>query len=622
MRLAEWRCQILANLSLFLMASIKPQQKFRAFIGDITLMIIWNSSFILKVDMEFSATDTIQHHNLNVSLTKAVAILPVPNSSSIHVLNISSSHFIHVVFDTLSYQGYFDKLCHAGGIFIFSDFKHVGSICSQLIAELMVNHFHKQGMRLGAYVQIILKQYVGFSRIMARFRFSISKCIGYVNLLANTAFSAQTYSRITGAWVKQYPVYYDFPLAMDIKYKTMFWEDNLSHHPSAQAFWETLHVKRESGFCLSIQVVYFDHISYISQPKTMLYLSSFDKRDFSRYEVLLTYFPRLHDSVQCEDGFRLHLDTETNYTNITAQHPDDIKMLLAEAYNTKVHIPLNCLWKGLAFTVRMQATQKDLSPICFSEFGKYLYDLVQPITPSGICGIMYLVPQLYYKTYPWKEVRVSFQKPIESLSCCFYNLVVKNRGTTDCDNFVMLAMPDTITNNVLQWELKLTNLTSHLVWQGNCFRMLPYRDALLSLSIFDICLDVEIYVWGYESGCDMDIELSFAAGLNTFSKPGKLTQNHKTQERSLCSEAACYVTPAKLVNVTSNEAYSVCEGKGGHLLSINSDEEWRFITTHHMGVNSMSTLLQLLHGSIYFTGLRGQVSTVNQTKLFVTLTFQ
>ncbi len=55
-------------------------------------------------------------------------------------------------------------------------------------------------------------------------------------------------------------------------------------------------------------------------------------------------------------------------------------------------------------------------------------------------------------------------------------------------------------------------------------------------------------------------------------------------------------------------------GKRGHLFSINSDVEWRFITTHHMRVNSMSTLLQLLHASMYFTGLRGQVSSVGQNK--------
>ena len=223
-RLAEWHCQVLTNLSLFHLASTKHQEKFHASIGEITLIIMWNSSFNLNFNMGFLVTDQIRHQNLNVSFTKTITVHPVTNTPSVHVLNIRSLRFIQVTFERLSYEGYFDKLCQVGGIFIFSDFKHVGSICSQLIAKLMVNHYHKQGMRLGAYVQIVVKQYTKLSRIMATFHFSTSKCIGYVNLLANMLFGAHAYSPITGALVRRYPVYYDFPLAMDVKYKTPFWK--------------------------------------------------------------------------------------------------------------------------------------------------------------------------------------------------------------------------------------------------------------------------------------------------------------------------------------------------------------------------------------------------------------
>ena len=624
-RLAEWHCQVLSDLFLSHMAYNKPHKKVRASIGDLTLIIMWNTSFPsglflkakLHIDIELSGTDTIQYQNISPQGNETISVFPDPNMPSFHVLNINSMYsddFIHLIIDTLSYEGYFTELCYSGGIFIFSDSKHVGSICSHLTAELMVNHYRKRGMKLGSFVQIVVKQYARLSRITARFHLNTSKCIGYLNLLANKAFETRGYSIIRGAQVRRFPVYYDFPLDLDLKYKMTFWEERIAHHPLVQEYWETLHIKREAEFCLSIQIVYFDHITYGTSPNTMLYLSSIEKRQYSRFEVMLSYFPTLKDSFYCEDKFRLHLDTKVNYTEILAQRPDDVKMLTAEAYNTKIHVPVNCLWKGLAFTVQMTGVEKDVSPVCFSEFGKYLYDLIQPIMPSGICGSMYLVPNLHTKLVIWEEVRLSFQKPIGVHSCCFYNLAVRMTGRADCDYYVILAMPDFLYNKVLQWEWHLLNATVPLVWQGNCFRMAPYRDSFLGLAIFDTCLDVEIYTRNPAPGCD--IELSFSTGLQTFSKSGKLTQNDATQERSLCSEEVCYVSPAIAVNVTWNEARGACKEKGGHLASINSDEEWAFLTAHHMEKNAMSTLFQLLIAPVYFTGLRGQVNSVNENKIF------
>ncbi len=616
-RLAEWHCQMVANLSQTHTDYTKGHEKFQANIGDLTLMIIWNASLLamaspkvkLDIDIELSGTESIQYQSIFLQRNETIEVLLDPNTSSICVLNISSTQFIQIVMAALSYKGYFGEFCHSGGIFIFSDSKHVGSICSQLTAELMVNHYHKQGMRLGAFVQIVIKQYIQLSRITARFHFNKSECLGYLNLVANKAFETGEYSIIRGAQVRRFPVYYDFPLALDVKYKTKFWDDGVALYQSVQEYWETLHIKREAGYCLCIQIVYFDHITYGPSPKSMLYLSSVDKREYSRFKVILSYFPRLEDSFFCEDAFRLHLDTKANYINISAQHPDNANIVPAEAYNTKIHIPLNCLWKGLAFTVQLRGIEKDASQECFFEFGKYLYDLVQPITPSGICGSIYLVPQLPNKDFAWEVAKVSFQKPINVYSCCFYNLVVTISGETECGYYGILVMPDFLHNSFPQWEWNLLNTTAPLLWQGNCFRMSPYRECFLGLAIFDTCLDVEIYTWNRPSSCK--IELSFSTSLHTFSKPGKLTQNDTMQERSLCSEEVCYVSPAVTVNMTWNEARNVCEGKGGHLASINSDEEWAFLTGHHLERSGLSTLLHLMIAPIYFMGLRGQASTLN-----------
>ncbi len=101
------------------------------------------------------------------------------------------------------------------GIFLFSDFKHVGSICSQLTAQLMVNHYHKHSIRLGEFVQVVVKQYARLSGITARFHFSTSNCIGYLNLMANTADKFEALhckSTIIGARVRRFAVYMTFHL--------------------------------------------------------------------------------------------------------------------------------------------------------------------------------------------------------------------------------------------------------------------------------------------------------------------------------------------------------------------------------------------------------------------------
>ncbi len=612
-RLAEWHGQVLANLSLTHFASPKSHEKVRASIGDITVVItsLSHQKVQLHMHLEFSGTDNIKYQNINISSTKTIDILPDPKMSSVHVLNLYSAHSISVIIDKLTYEGYSDESCDTGGVFMFSNFTHVGSICSQLIAKLMVNHYHKHGIRLGDSVQIAIKQYVRLSRITARFHVSTSNCTGYLNLFANDAFTEEGYSIIRGARVRQFPVYYDFPLGMDIKYKTTFWEADLAQHPSLQEYWRTLHIKREAEFCLYIQIVYLGNIPYSRSPKTMLYVSSNDRREYSRFEVRLSYFPRRESAFHCEDDVRLHLDTKKNYTKIPAQHPDNGTMFSAEAYNTKVDVPLSCLWEGFAFALQVTGVEKTMWPECFSEFGKYMYDLVQPIIPSGVCGSMHVVPHLHHEAYTWREARVSFQKPLEIPSCCFYNLVVKMRGNVDCNYYGILARPGfPYYQHDVQWEWELYNVTSPLVWQGNCFRMSPYREIFVKLSIVDTCLDLEIYT-GTLDNSSCDFEVSFSAGLHTFSKTGELRQNDTTQERWLCSEDVCYVSPTRAGNVTWNDAKGICEGKGGHLASINSDEEWGFLTSHYMENNTMSTLLNFWDASIYFMGLRGNVSALH-----------
>ncbi len=87
-QLAEWHCQALANFSLTHLDSPKPHEKFRASIGDITLMITWNGIWNLSsvshqtaqwhMHIELSGTDNIQYQNFNISTTIILNVLPDP----------------------------------------------------------------------------------------------------------------------------------------------------------------------------------------------------------------------------------------------------------------------------------------------------------------------------------------------------------------------------------------------------------------------------------------------------------------------------------------------------------------------------------------------------------------
>lgn len=43
---------------------------------------------------------------------------------------------------------------------------------------------------------------------------------------------------------------------MDVENKKIFWEEDLALYPSLQEYWETLHIKREAGFCIFLQVMF------------------------------------------------------------------------------------------------------------------------------------------------------------------------------------------------------------------------------------------------------------------------------------------------------------------------------------------------------------------------------
>ncbi len=583
-RLDEWNCNTSADVAYITGSTNKTP--ITASIGDLTLALILKSSFHraqLVIDIQLVKSKLITVKNVNASAFMPGTWLFDPVKSSVHILNIhtTKSLYIKLYFKELSYETYFHHTCHNGGIFLFSDATFVGGICSNSVARMLLDHYRIRGMRLGRVVQIVIKQYTRLSRILARFCFSTDTCIGHVNLLPHFFYHLNEAYRIRGAQVRKVRIFYDFPLNLDLQYKTFFLKQGWSHLDFALDFWHTLHIRRDPGVCLRIQVMFLDDIPVVNSTSSyaMLYLSAVNRREYFRISVSHSKSPSL--DIFCLDHMRVHLDTRENYTELTSEHSDATWALREMAYNAKVFIPTDCLRVGSVLTLQLEKPAVNWSAVCFKEFGKYLYDASQPITPQGICGHMNLIPQLYVDAYIWRDVKVSFQRPIVMPSCCYYSVVVTSTGSTCGVYNASVARHISKIDSFVQWEWVGVNITKPLVWEGQCLEMSPYKDALMGLVTFDTCLDLEITTKNMACGFDM----AFKASLQKVSMgTGYIVQNNSQQQ--LCSEDSCYVASIVSVNMTWDEANQFCQEKGGHLASISSAEEWKFLNERHVHISS------------------------------------
>ncbi len=90
-----------------------------------------------------------------------------------------------------------------------------------------------------------------------------------------------------------------------------------------------------------------------------------------------------------------------------------------------------------------------------------------------------------------------------------------------------------------------------------------------------------------------DIQLYYQAALRLIGSPGNFTNEvFNTTEYRTCLNKVCYVFPGTLSKVTWNDAQAACEDMRGNLVSVNSDDEWRFLTASDF---IRSDSLQLLY---------------------------
>ncbi len=583
-RLDEWYCNVSEGVPYF--TESKTKGPVTASIGDLTLALILKSTFHrvqLEVDIQLWKSKWITFDSIYISPFASSIWSLDPGESSVRILSIQASEnlYVKLFFKELSYTTYFHHTCHNGGIFLFSDATYVGGICSNSVARMLLDHYSMRGMRLGRFVQIVIKQYARLSRILTRFYFSTGTCVGHVNLLPYSLYHLNEIYRISGADVRKVRIFYDFPLNLDVQYKSSFWEKGWYHHDFALDYWHTLYIRRDPGVCLRIQVMFLDHVPAGTRTSAyaMLYLSAVNRREYSSISASHSMSPSLETI--CLDHVRVHLDTKENYAELLPQHPEDKSVYHGMAYNAKVFIPTDCLQAGSVLTFQMERPDDGLSYVCFEEFGKYLYDVSQPIIPQGTCGHMKLIPQLYVDAYKWRDVKVSFQKPVVIPSCCYYSIVVKPTEGSCAMYHASVARHLSRVDFFMQWEWIGINITKSIMWEGQCLEMFPYRDALMELVTFDTCLDLEITTADVVCG----FELVFKASLQKGStEAGYIVQNNEQQQ--ICSEDSCYVASIVSVNITWDEASQLCQEKGGNLASISSDEEWRFLNDLHVNISS------------------------------------
>ena len=582
-RLDEWNCNV-SGVPYF--TESKNKTPVTASIGDLTLALILKSTFHrvqLEVDIQLRKSKWITFENIYVPpFTASISFLD-QDESSMHILNIQTSEnqYVKLFFKELAYTSYFYFTCHNGGIFLFSDVAYVGGICSNIVARMLLDHYSMRGMRLGRFVQIVIKQYTRLSRILARFYFSTDTCIGHVNLLPYFLYHVNEIYRIRGAQVRKVRIFYDFPLNLDMQCKSSFWEQDWYQFDFALDYWHTLYIRRDHGVCLRIQVMSLDHVPTGAETSAyaMLYLSTVNRREYSNISISHSKSPSLETF--CLDQMRVHLDTRENYTELLPQHPEDKLVYHGMAYNAKVFIPTDCLRAGSVLTFQLETPDDGLSYVCFEEFGKYLYDVSQPIIPQGTCGRMNLIPQLYLHGYNWRDVKVSFQKPLDIPSCCYYSIAVKSTGGSCAAYHASVARHLSRKDFFVQWEWTKVNITKPLMWEGRCLEMFPYRDALMGLVTFDTCLDLEITTANVACSFDLIFRASLQKGS---TEAGYIVQNNEQQQ--ICSVDSCYVASIVSVNITWYEASQLCQGKGGQLVSTSSDEEWRFLNDRHINISS------------------------------------
>ncbi len=611
MLIMVWECNKTRNKS-----SYTP---INASIGDLTIVTVSRNILYSFDELTFGLTwtltapsddvFTVDNIDVDTEQTNKKVFNAEGRSSflSVTVVRAAPMMSVRLRLEDLVYRGNALEQCLSGGLFFFSGGQYMGGICSNTTSRYLLNHYAQRGISLGNIIHIVLKQYSYISYILAKFNIFSDRCVGYFNLLPTKRFVFDKVYYIEGLYIRKSQVYYENNYYSYAIFQTFFNPD----------FSHTLHVSRHSRECVIIQIGLMDHLPkdvYIhlrEKYMAMLHLNASKKSKYSRFSVVHSSNNDSSMFVNCR-RFRIDLDTKLEHTELHPSLPSAMEETWhGEAYNMKVTIPNQCLSFYTTFTIQ---SEDAIAPsFCVNEIGGYLHDAIHPVLLPGICGnIMLSVVRRGSAGFP--DVIIGFQKPLPEQSCCYFDVTARPKNG-ECSNFIKVRERFPQRKNsysVWLWDLTKRNpryphektgedTPALFALQVNCRSMMAFGSMVQSAT--QICMLIHIYLMHHP--CN-EVELQFYA--HHFPQHQKQALKDYGGQRELCSSSTCYVTPSVMQNLTWYEADMDCKQMGGHLVSINSEQEWNLITSSHVTEGKIGYLVHTLQSPLYFIGLRAKVS--------------
>ncbi len=594
-----------------------------ASIGDLTIIIISNTTIVSLATVTFgmrwtSVTPndgTIRLDTIEIEATesraKTFSAEGMPSFLSVTEIRAPRPLSVKISLEALQCRGHALQQCQSGGLFLFSDNRYNGGICSDTTAAYLMQHYAQHGIVLGSKIHIIIKQYSYMSEITANLIFSAVTCVGYLNLLPTSRFALGKLYKLNAVNVRKSRVYYDFPYYNGIML-SFITDLNL---------WHTLHVTRLSPSCVTIQLSPLDHLPadvyYHQQNKymAMLHFASAGKSTYSR--VSFRYISKEDISLfaNCRRFFRVDLDTELDHMELSAtlsNNTNTTEPWQGEAYNIKVGIANRCMNLYVTFIVHIE----DATPrsTCVNEAGGFLHDAYHPVLLPGVCGdVLLTVVQRDGKAFP--NVILSFQKPYTQHSCCYFDVTIGS-NKTGCSNFIEVRkrFPEakdkvysvgvwyTKNHTLFHRDVLMDNRTvDFFALQVDCQILLPYDS--MAFSGVETCTEIDIYLDSYQC---MDVKVEFHAQLFPLHQQGLI--GYEEEQPIVCIDSTCYTTGSVLQSWSWVEADQACQQRGWILASINSEEEWNILTRPHVTENGTSSLVQALEAQLYYIGLHVKVT--------------
>ncbi len=237
------------------------------------------------------------------------------------------------------------------------------------------------------------------------------------------------------------------------------------------------------------------------------------------------------------------------------------------SFTSKIGLDMACLFFAGAFHIQVEDSSD--SPKCLREVGGYLYKNV--IIPNGICGDLNI-----YVTYIHEgPVFLSFQSPSNHNKCCYLEFSVTTKGK--CLLYPEMERILDHSGDLLaiyeRYTVSGKKGFTAFKWQGACMNNFPF--TLDKQDRFaEVCMTIILYL---NTVCNF--KLVYQQSLYSDRIKSASEENNIRPEVQTCSKHTCYVFLRSEKSISWTEAHFKCEKRNGSLVSINSDSEWKMLSS-------------------------------------------